>query len=310
MRAGDSADADGASHRQAVPGRLASADGVVLCSGHLHGAGASRPSTGDGVKRLRVVALEYRAAGVSKNFNRGPAGDSHVNTPIAVGNGSQDVKHVLGEVAIEKDGSAYFEVPARTSVFFQLLDEKGRCVQTMRSWTLVLPDERFGCVGCHENKLQTVAAAERMPDAVNKAAQGLQPLAGQPPHPLVARVEKESPLETLDLFLGVNKSCSLDPDAPVDGFSYRRIIQPIWDRHCGCLSSGQRERPRQNQTLAARADGRRRNEKRSGRIAGFHRVLSCADGGRAERTACQLGRSRVDGTCFASLHVRVREKVS
>jgi len=190
------------------------------------------------VQRLRVVALEYRAAGVSKNFNRGPAGDSHINTPIAVCSGSQDVKHVLGEVAIEKDGSAYFEVPARTSVFFQLLDEKGHCVQTMRSWTLVLPGERFGCVGCHENKLQTVAAAERMPDALNKAAQTLQPLAGQPPHPLVARLKSESPLESLSLFLGVNRPCALDPDAPVDGFSYRRQIQPIWDRHCVSCHEG------------------------------------------------------------------------
>lgn len=190
------------------------------------------------VKRLRVVALEYRAAGVSKNYNRGPSGDSHINTPVAIGNGSQDVKHVLGEVAVEKDGSAYFEVPARTAVYFQLLDEKGRCVQTMRSWTLVLPGERFGCLGCHENKLQTVAAAERMPSAMNRAAQRLQPLAGQPPHPLVTRLEKENPLEATDLFLGVNKSCSLDPDAPVGGFSYRRLVQPVWDRHCVVCHQG------------------------------------------------------------------------
>ncbi len=190
------------------------------------------------VTRLRVVALEYRAAGVSKNYNRGPAGDSHINTPIATRDGAQDVKHVLGEVPVEEDGSAYFEVPARTAVYFQLLDAKGCCVQTMRSWTLVLPGERFGCVGCHENKLQAVLSAERKPRALGKAAQCLQPLAGQPPHPLVTRLEKESPLEATDLFLGVNKPCSLDPDAPADGFSYRRLIQPIWDRHCVSCHQG------------------------------------------------------------------------
>ncbi|HNX04430.1 MAG TPA: hypothetical protein PKI32_02960, partial [Opitutales bacterium] len=198
------------------------------------------------VTRLRVIALEYRAAGVSKNYNRGPAGDSHINTPVSTGDGSQDVKHVLGEVAIEKDGSAYFEVPARTSVYFQLLDEKGRCVQTMRSWTLVLPGEQFGCVGCHENKLQTAAVSERMPDALNKAPRKLQPLAGQPPHPLMARLEKESPLQSLDLFLGVNKRCSLEPDAPVDGFSYHRMIQPIWDRHCVVCHQGNINDPDKN----------------------------------------------------------------
>lgn len=58
------------------------------------------------IKRLRVVALEYPAAGVSKNLNRGPAGDSHINTPISIENGSQDVKHILGEVDIERDGRA------------------------------------------------------------------------------------------------------------------------------------------------------------------------------------------------------------
>lgn len=187
------------------------------------------------VKRLRVVALEYRAAGISRNFNRGVAGDSLVNTPVAIDNGSQDVKHVLGEVDIEEDGSAYFEVPARQAVYFQLLDARGRCVQTMRSWTLVLPGERAGCVGCHESKLQAGLAAARLPAALKRPARPLQPLAGQPPHPLLARLEKERPLEDVRSFLGVNEPRSLDAAAVVDGFSYPQMVQPIWDAHCaGC----------------------------------------------------------------------------
>lgn len=190
------------------------------------------------IQRLRVVALEYRAAGVSKNFNRGVAGGSHVNTPVAIDNGSQDVKHVLGEVAVEDDGSAYFEVPARNAVYFQLLDAKGRCVQTMRSWTMVLPGERVGCVGCHENKCQTGLAAARMPVAMNRRARALQPPAGQLPHPLLARLEREGPLANVEAFLGVNAPCSLDAKAAVDGFSYVQMVQPIWDRHCVACHEG------------------------------------------------------------------------
>jgi hypothetical protein len=184
------------------------------------------------VKRLRVVGLEYRAAGISKNYNCGFGVSSHINTPIAIDNGSQDVKHVLGEVDIEEDGSAYFEVPARTAVYFQMLDAKGRCVQTMRSWTMVLPGERMGCVGCHESKLQAGLTLGQAPLAFRRPAQRLQPAPGLPPHPLLTRLEKESHLKDVDAFLGVNRPCSLDPQAAVDGFSYTQLIQPIWDKHC------------------------------------------------------------------------------
>ena len=39
-------------------------------------------------------------------------------------NGSWDVKHVLGDATVYEDGSACFEVPARTPVYFQALDVK------------------------------------------------------------------------------------------------------------------------------------------------------------------------------------------
>ena len=190
------------------------------------------------VKRLRVVALEYRAAGVSRNRNRGAVGDSVINTPVAVGNGSQDVKHVLGEVDIERDGSAYFKVPARNAVYFQLLDGKGRCIQTMRSWTMVLPGERVGCVGCHERKFDTAMVTARMPVALGKPVQTLQPLAGQPPHPLLQRLQEEGPLQSSRTFLGVNEPCPLDAAATVDGFSYQQMVQPIWDQHCIACHTG------------------------------------------------------------------------
>ena len=103
-------------------------------------------------KDLRVVALEYRAADAYYNSNIGEAGRSHSRTPPAINNGSWDVKHVLGTVPVEADGSAYFEVPARTPVYFQLLDEHHMELRRMRSFISFQPGEVRACVGCHETK--------------------------------------------------------------------------------------------------------------------------------------------------------------
>ncbi len=150
------------------------------------------------IKRLRVVALRFRAAGVGNNHNRGPAGSALVSTPISIG-GAWDVKVVLGTARVYEDGSACFEVGARTPVYFQALDGKGHAAQTMRSWLTVQPGETVSCVGCHENK--------------NRA----------PPVGAVALAQRAGP-EKLEPWQG-----------PPRGFSFHREIQPILDRHCvGC----------------------------------------------------------------------------
>ena len=59
---------------------------------------------------------------------------------------------VLGTVPVEADGSAHFTVPARKELFFQVLDEKGLAVTSMRSGTHFQPGERTMCQGCHEPK--------------------------------------------------------------------------------------------------------------------------------------------------------------
>jgi len=66
---------------------------------------------------------------------------------------SLENKRILGVVPIEADGSAHFAVPADTFVYFQLLDEDGMMIQSMRSGTVLQPGETTGCVGCHENRL-------------------------------------------------------------------------------------------------------------------------------------------------------------
>jgi len=56
----------------------------------------------------------------------------------------------LGVVPVEEDGSVYFEAPVERALYFQLLDERGMAVHSMRSLTYVHPGEQMTCLGCHE----------------------------------------------------------------------------------------------------------------------------------------------------------------
>jgi hypothetical protein len=75
--------------------------------------------------------------------------------PVVSGVQSEGVKRILGTVPIEKDGSLAFEAPAGIPLHFQLLDENYLALQTMRSFTGVMPGERRGCLGCHERHSAT-----------------------------------------------------------------------------------------------------------------------------------------------------------
>ncbi|MBQ8837531.1 MAG: hypothetical protein IJ002_08535 [Clostridia bacterium] len=99
------------------------------------------------VKSLRIVesmAKEFVASGNSY-------GGQGSQLP-AVNWHSLEAKRVIGEVPVYEDGSAYFEVPQDAFVYFQLLDEDGRMIQSMRTGTLVQSGEQTGCVGCHEDR--------------------------------------------------------------------------------------------------------------------------------------------------------------
>jgi hypothetical protein len=150
------------------------------------------------VRKLRVVALDFRPAGVGNNGSSGPGGGALISTPISIGNGAWDIKTVLGEARVYEDGSAFFTVPARTPVYFQALDDNGHAVQTMRSWTTLQPGENQACVGCHEHKNTAPSAETYEPSqALRHGAQELEPFYGPP-----------------------------------RGFSFQKEIQPILDRHC------------------------------------------------------------------------------
>ncbi|BDD08196.1 hypothetical protein FUAX_06280 [Fulvitalea axinellae] len=152
------------------------------------------------IKKIRIVEIEYQTApiGFNRSYNHeGGAGQgARVSTPISVGDGAWDVKRIIGEVPVEADGSAMFEVPARTPVYFQLIDANGHVAQTMRTWSTLQPGEVFACVGCHENKNET-------------------PIVGNKALAMKKGVRKPKP------FHGIT-----------EGFSFRKHVQPILDAKC------------------------------------------------------------------------------
>ena len=202
------------------------------------------------VKTLRVVALENRPAFIRKGSMCAPHDacfDKYIpyegdisGEALTVPGGAWDVKHVLGEVDVAADGSCAFEVPACTPVYFQLLDERGFCVQTMRSWSTLMPGEINACIGCHESKRDASppSGSERV------KVQQLRAAAGQPPHPLLERLRCGGRHANVENFLGVHAAKGTDPDRPSEGFSYRRLVQPILDRRCvRCHDGSQEGRP-------------------------------------------------------------------
>ncbi len=163
------------------------------------------------VKYLRVVKLEFRSSAIGATWSRG-SGEGDPFSPISTGNGAWDVKCVLGIVPVEEDGSALFRVPSDTPVYFQLLDENGCMIQTMRSWSTLMPGESFSCVGCHENKNTAPASGGGITMAMKKGVQNLQ-----------------KDLWMADLEGYENQ----DPyNGKTPGFSYVDLIQPIFDSSC------------------------------------------------------------------------------
>jgi hypothetical protein len=107
-------------------------------------------------------------------------------------------KRILGEVPVEDDGSAYFEVASNKFVYFQLLDKDKKMIQSMRSGTIVQPGEVNGCIGCHDDRIN-------VPPPGGKS--------------LMALAKKPVPMN------GWNGK------AP-ELFSYMKQVQPIFNKNC------------------------------------------------------------------------------
>lgn len=110
---------------------------------------------------------------------------------------SDGVKRILGTVPIEDDGSVNFEAPSGTALHFQLLDENQRALQTMRSFTGVMPGEVRGCLGCHESQIVSPNMAP-VGKAMRRAPSRITPV----------------PWSDISV-------------------SYDRYVQPVLDRYCG-----------------------------------------------------------------------------
>lgn len=126
--------------------------------------------------------------------------------PVVSAVQSEGVKRIFGTVPIEEDGSVSFVAPSGYPLHFQLLDKEYRALQTMRSFTGVMPGERRGCLGCHESHSRTPALESQPALALFKEPRAIDP----PPW----------------------------GDASV---SFPRFVQPVLDQYCGKCHQGDGE---------------------------------------------------------------------
>ncbi|MCX7426711.1 MAG: hypothetical protein NTW96_13930 [Planctomycetia bacterium] len=142
----------------------------------------------DAVKYLRVFQLDYKTYSTWNKAYR------HSGPPVSIVQ-EEGVKRILSEVPVEADGSVYFKAPAGRTLFFQLLDAERRCLQTMRSFTGLMPGEQRGCLGCHEGHSTTPGG--RFGLALRRGPTELSP-----------------------------------PPWGTESISYERFAQPVLDRYC------------------------------------------------------------------------------
>lgn len=149
-----------------------------------------------GVARGSVKSLRVVESPPKRNWTRSAWGGQGIQCPGMNWHNFEN-KRILGTVPVEADGSAQFECPSDTFVFFQLLDEDGMLVQSMRSGTMIQSGERQGCIGCHENRLESVPPTAQPLLALKRAPDKLNGWYGEP-----------------------------------RTFSFQKEVQPIFDKHC------------------------------------------------------------------------------
>ncbi len=165
--------------------------GVLYSNNVLEGAGIPQGL----VKYMRIVEMDQKtySTWLKTVQHDGPAVAPHH---------PETVKRFLGTIPVEKDGSINFKLPAGKAVYFQLLDAEYRCVQTMRSFTGVMPGEVRGCVGCHEQQ-------DTIPSNTTRSI-----------------AQKKGP-------------ATITPTPWGDeSIGYKRFVQPILDKHCAKCHQG------------------------------------------------------------------------
>ncbi|MDR3198799.1 MAG: hypothetical protein LBU34_13110, partial [Planctomycetaceae bacterium] len=142
-------------------------------------------------KYLRIWSIEHKTYTYWYKRNYVSSG------PEISANQSEGVKKIIGTVPIEEDGSVSFTAPSGIALHFQLLDENQLALQTMKSFTGVLPGETRGCLGCHESMTRSPVTAQ------------------------TGKALKRAPSEITPVSWN---------DITV---SYERYVQPVLDKHCG-----------------------------------------------------------------------------
>jgi hypothetical protein len=173
--------------------RLQPQDGLFFSANVYQGAPQQLK---DKAKYLRVMAIEPKT--YTYWYKR-----PYISTgPVVSMVQSDGVKRCLGTVPIDSDGSVAFRAPAGRALHFQLLDGNMRVLQTMRSFAGLMPGEKRGCLGCHEQH-SGAPAFYGTAQALRKPPQSITP-----------------------------------PPWGLDSVSYPRYVQPVLDRYCAKCHEG------------------------------------------------------------------------
>lgn len=168
------------------------------------------------VKYLRVFQLDYKTYSTWKKTYR------HSGPAVSIVQ-EEGVKRILSEVPVEDDGSVHFVAPAGYSLFFQLLDADRRCLQTMRSFTGLMPGEQRGCVGCHEQHSVTPDYGHAALSLSSHQSERARQLGAAP----LAKALQRPPTELSP------------PPWGTESISYERFVQPVLDQYCVACHRGQ-----------------------------------------------------------------------
>jgi len=186
---------------------------------------------------------------------------SSMGLRAAIGETDFEQQQILGYAPIEPDGSFKLQVPADVPLALQVIDAKGRGIQTHTNWIQVRPGERRTCDGCHSPRrgaaLNSGVVVNTLPAGV-KAAMASQHQSGETMASLRTRLDPSMLQLTADMVFvdvwadaarpGVTARPSIslrytgNPDpaddlatpAPVNGvINYPEHIQPLWTRDRG-----------------------------------------------------------------------------
>jgi hypothetical protein len=182
---------------RARPGATPERRDLAMRTGRFFVADVYEGTHMQGVERGSVKWLRVIESPEKRFFTDAAWGGQGVQKP-AMNWHDFNNKRILGTAPVEADGSAYFEAPADTFLYFQLLDEDRMMVQSMRSGTMVQAGETAGCIGCHEDRHRAPPTRlSATPLAVRRGPSRLEGWYGPP------RL-----------------------------FNYMTEVQPVFDRHC------------------------------------------------------------------------------